>query len=207
MVLEAAGIERARAVLVTVPAFTDVRGIVANVQRVRRDVPIIARADSREAVQQLSALGIEEIASPEFEAAIEMTRQAMEHFNVPAHEILQVASAIRRQQYGLPAIEGTEGLTARSPVAELARQLDFTWCGISAESPFQGRTLGELKVRSTLGVSIVGLIHAGRLTANPDSTVRLAAGDLVAVLGTREQIARFERAGAAVGATATSGVV
>jgi CPA2 family monovalent cation:H+ antiporter-2 len=207
VVLEAAGIGRARAVLVTVPAFTDVGGIVANVQRLRPDVPIVARADSRDAVQKLWALGIEDIASPEFEAAIEMTRQAMEHFNVPAHEILQVASAIRRQQYGLPALEGTEGLSSRSPVGELARQLDFTWCGITADSPFSGRSLGELRIRSTLGVSIVGLIHAGRLTANPDSTARLTPGDLVAVLGTREQITRFERAAENVDAAATSGVV
>ncbi len=207
VVLEAAGIERARAVLVTVPAFTDVRGVVANVQRLRPKLPIIARADSREAVQQLSALGIDEIASPEFEAAIEMTRQAMEHFHVPAHEILQVASAIRRQQYGLPPLEGTAGLTARSPVGELARQLDFTWCGITIDSPFHGQTLGDLRIRSTHGVSIVGLIHTGHLTANPDSTARLMAGDLVAVLGTREQIARFERAAQEVPAASSSVVV
>jgi K+/H+ antiporter YhaU regulatory subunit KhtT len=43
-------------------------------------------------------------------------------------------------------------------------------------------------------VSVVGLIHGGSLTANPDSDARLEAGDLVAVLGTRDQIARFEAA-------------
>jgi len=41
---------------------------------------------------------------------------------------------------------------------------------------------------------VVGLIHEGTLLANPDSHSYLAAGDLVAVLGTREQIARFEEA-------------
>jgi monovalent cation:H+ antiporter-2, CPA2 family len=99
VVLEAAGIGRARAMLVTVPAFSDVRAIVGTVRRFRPDLAIIARADGPEAVRALYALGVEEVTSPEFEAAIEMTRQALSQLHVPAHEILQVASAIRRAQY------------------------------------------------------------------------------------------------------------
>src|SRR5207237_691216 len=101
IVLEAAAISRARAILVTVPAFPDVRSIVTTARQLQPDLAIIARADGREAVQALYALGIEEVTSPEFEAAIEMTRQALIHCNVPAHEILRVASAIRRQRYDL----------------------------------------------------------------------------------------------------------
>jgi K+/H+ antiporter YhaU regulatory subunit KhtT len=66
--------------------------------------------------------------------------------------------------------------------------------GIPPDSPFHGRSLGELRVRTAIGASIVGVIRAGTLVSNPDSDVRLETGDLVAVLGTREQIARFEAA-------------
>jgi CPA2 family monovalent cation:H+ antiporter-2 len=76
----------------------------------------------------------------------------------------------------------------------VARQLDFTWIGLPAGSAFDGRTLGELRVRETTGASVVGIIHDGALVANPGSGARLETGDLVAVLGTREQIARFEQA-------------
>ena len=77
VVLEAAGLARARAILVTVPAFPDVRSIVAAARQLRPDLPIIARADGADAVRALYALGIQEVTSPEFEAAIEMTRQAL----------------------------------------------------------------------------------------------------------------------------------
>jgi monovalent cation:H+ antiporter-2, CPA2 family len=194
VVLEAAGIGRARAVLVTVPAFTDVRSIVTTARQIRPDLAIIARAEGREAVHALYALGIEEVTSPEFEAAIEMTRQALVHCNVPAHEILQVASAIRRERYDLTGGDPESGRELMSQIGEVARQLDFTWVGIPADSAFQGRSLAELRVRTTIGASIVGVIHAGTLVSNPDSEVRLETGDLVAVLGTREQIARFETA-------------
>ena len=83
VVLEAAGVSRARALLVTVPAFPDVRNIVTAARQVRPDLPIIARADGTDAIQALYALGVQEVASPEFEAGIEMTRQALIHLNVP----------------------------------------------------------------------------------------------------------------------------
>lgn len=192
VVLEAAAIGRARAMLVTVPAVADVRGIVRTTHQLRPDLPVVARAEGSDAVESLYELGVQEVASPEFEAAIEMTRQALVYFNVPAHEVLQVASAIRRERYQRAADKGDSGLAMMSQIGEVARQLDFTWVGVPPGTEFEGRTLGELRIRERVGASIVGVIQDGSLVANPDGRFRLMAGDLVAVLGTREQIARFE---------------
>jgi monovalent cation:H+ antiporter-2, CPA2 family len=194
VVLEAAGVSRARAMLVTVPAFLDVRNIVRAARHVRPDLPIVARADSAEAIQGLYALGVQEVASPEFEAAIEMTRQALIHLNVPAYDILRAASTIRRERYGVPGEELVDQRAILSQVGEVTRHLDFTWLRLPTDGPFDGRTLGELQIRSTTGASVVAVVHGGLLTANPDGQVRLEAGDLVAVLGTRDQIGRFEEA-------------
>jgi monovalent cation:H+ antiporter-2, CPA2 family len=191
VVLEAAGVGHARAILVTIPSFIDVRLIVATLRRLQLAVPIIARAEGSDTVRALYELGVDEVTSPEYEAAIEMTRQALVHLNVPAFEILQVASAVRRERYGLTAGAGRSG-AQMPPIGDLARQLDFTWISVPPESAFSGRTLGEIQVRTRIGPSVVGLIHKGTLLANPDSRSPLAGGDLVAVLGTREQIARFE---------------
>ena len=195
VVLEAAGLRLARALLVTVPAFADVRAIVSAVRQHRPDLPIVARAEGNEVVEDLYALGLQEVTSPEFEAAIEMTREALVHFNVPAHEILQVASAIRRERYRYRHVPdaGASERAALPQIGEVARQLDFAWIGVPADSRFHGRTLGELRIRETTGVSVVGIINAGALAANPGRDARLEPGDLVAVLGTREQIARFEQ--------------
>jgi len=155
-VLEAAGILRARAILVTVPAFPDVRSIVRAVRQLRPDLPIIARADGFNAVRALYALGIQEVTSPEFEAAIEMTRQALMYFNVPAHDVLRVARAIRRERYGQTGEKGDSGLLVMSQLGDIARQLDFTWVGVPSESSFDGRTLSELQIRTTTGASVPG---------------------------------------------------
>ena len=194
VVLEAAGVSLARAMLVTAPAFPDVRSIVSAARQVRPDLSIVARADGTEAIHGLYALGVQEVASPEFEAAIEMTRQALIHLNVPAYDILRVATAVRRERYGLPAEKLDDHRAILSQVGEVTRHLDFTWLRLPDESPFHARTLGDLQIRSTTGASVVAVVHGGLLTANPDGGVRLEAGDLVAVLGTRDQIGRFEEA-------------
>jgi CPA2 family monovalent cation:H+ antiporter-2 len=191
IVLEAAGVHRARAMLVTVPSFPDVRNIVTAGRQLQPDLPVIARADGHEAVQALYALGIQEVASPEFEAAIEMTRQALMYLSIPAQTVLQVASAIRRAQYGQGDDPRQSGMALISHLGEVARHLDFVWVGVPADSPIAARTLGELRPRSTTGASVVGIIRDGGLVANPDGEERLEAGDLVAVLGARDQIARF----------------
>lgn len=193
VVLEAAGIRSARALLVTVPPFPDVRAIVTTARQLRPDLPVMARADSAESVRALRALGIQEATSPEFEGAIEMTRQVLMHFNVPAHDVLRLASAVRHERYDDAGDTRDSGSAMMSQIGEIARQLELTWVGLAAESPFDGRTLGELRIRTTTGASVVGIIRDGTLVANPDGQERLEKGDLVAVLGTREQIARFER--------------
>ncbi len=103
VVLEAAGLKRAAAILVTLPAFADVRAIVENVRRARVDLPIVARADGPVAVRTLTALGVNDVASPEFEAAMEMTRQALVHLNTSPAEIPSVMQGLRQKTYGRPA--------------------------------------------------------------------------------------------------------
>jgi CPA2 family monovalent cation:H+ antiporter-2 len=192
VVLDAAGLPHARALLITVPAFQDVRAIVREARGMRPDLPIIARAEGPEAVVDLYALGIQEVASPEVEAAIEMTQQALMYFHVPAPDVLRVASAIRRERYEQAKGGADSGLTMMTQVGQMARQLDFTWVGIPAESPCDGRTLADLQLRSTIGVTVVGIVRGGTLLPNPDGTARLERGDLAAVIGTRDQIARLE---------------
>jgi CPA2 family monovalent cation:H+ antiporter-2 len=171
-----------------------VRSIVAAGRQIRSDVPIIARADSSDAVRALYGLGIQEVTSPEFEAAIEMTRQALMFLNVPAHEVLQVASAIRHEQYGQGRDRPDSGLAMMAQVGDITRQLEFAWLGVPSNSSFDGRTLADLRIRTTIGASVVGIIREGSLVANPDGEARLEKGDLVAVLGTGDQLARFARA-------------
>jgi monovalent cation:H+ antiporter-2, CPA2 family len=100
IVLDAAAVTTARAIMITIPVLSDARQIVTALRQMRVAAPIVGRAEGRDEVAALYELGVDEVASPQYEAAIEMTRQALAHLQVPNEEILNVAKAIRRERYG-----------------------------------------------------------------------------------------------------------
>ena len=191
-VLHAGAIEAARALLVTVPFAPDVRGIVATARQIRRDIAIVVRAEGPEALEDMLRLDIEEVVSPQNEAAIEMTTQALMRLDVPPQEVLRVAASMRREHGRATGDEPRSERPFHDELVAIARQLDFRWVLLPPGSAMDRRTIGELRVRSVTGAVIVGVFHAGELDANPEADYRLQEGDLVAVMGTREQVSRFD---------------
>ena len=99
VVLEAAGIADARLLLITTPAIVSTQGIVDQVRRLKPDLHIVARAEGLEDMDVLYERGVYEVVQPEFEAGLEITRQALVHLDLPAIEIQNFTDAIHREHY------------------------------------------------------------------------------------------------------------
>jgi CPA2 family monovalent cation:H+ antiporter-2 len=134
---------------------------------------------------------ITEIVIPEFEAALEMTRQALTHLKVPAAEIQRATEASR------DALLGARDSAARD--FTLIRHLQaaegafaLRWVQLSAASTLVNLTIKEAGVRSQTGASIVAVLRRGELNTNPDPAFRLQAEDLVAVIGTDAARQQFQ---------------
>jgi K+/H+ antiporter YhaU regulatory subunit KhtT len=54
-----------------------------------------------------------------------------------------------------------------------------------------GKTIGDLRIRTSTGASIVAVVRGEEVVPNPGPEIALRAGDLVGVLGTPEQRAAF----------------
>ncbi len=100
-VLEAAGVEHARVLLATTPGILTTRQIVDEVKLLNPELNIVVRSDGREEMKQLHARGVFEVVQPEFEAGLEITRQALRHLDIPAFEIQRMSDEIRRNHYGV----------------------------------------------------------------------------------------------------------
>ncbi|MDN4612652.1 cation:proton antiporter regulatory subunit [Arthrobacter burdickii] len=57
---------------------------------------------------------------------------------------------------------------------------------IERGSPFDGRPLGDTRMRSRSGASLVAVLRSGQVQASPTPDFTLAAGDLLVVVGTSE---------------------
>ncbi|HUU40583.1 MAG TPA: cation:proton antiporter, partial [Desulfatiglandales bacterium] len=79
IVLEAAEINKATLLLVTVPSIVVSQTITDRVRHINPKLRIVARATSIDHMKDLHRLGVYEVVQPEFEAGLEFTRQALLH--------------------------------------------------------------------------------------------------------------------------------
>ena len=187
VVLEAAQVEHACLVLITVPAVLTTQSIVDQVRHIKSDIHIVARAEGIEQMRTLHDHGVYEIVQPEFEAGLEITRQALLHLNIPAAEIRQFTDSIRRELYA-PLYETHKEYRTIAQLQNATHLLDLTWVSLPPTSPLVGQSIKEAAIRRQTGASVVGVMRNNILHPNPEIDYRFAADDLVAVIGTTRQI-------------------
>ena len=189
-VLEAAGVRRARLVIVTVPDPVGARLVVERVRSINPNVHVVARTTTVEQLGELGRLGVYEAVHPESEAGLELGRQALSHLDVPAGDIQRFADEVRRELYAPITRQGTEG-DLLAQLERASRQIETEWVRLPENSSLEGRTIGDLGVRTQTGASIVAIVRDDLVLAGPGPDARFEPGDLVGVLGTREQRAAF----------------
>ncbi len=199
-VLEAAGVAEARLVLVSIPDAIATRLAVERAKALAPDAEILVRAESVEQLEDLGRLGVYEAVQPEFEAGLELARQALARFGVGAEEAQNFADGVRKELYapisaeGPSYEEGGDGLPAR--LRRASRAIEVEWVRLSGNGGSDagfvlGRTIGDLKVRSETGASLLAVVRDEEVIPNPGADLRLKSGDAVGVLGTPEQRAAF----------------
>ena len=99
LVLEAAGLDRARVLLITTPSPVVTRAIARHARQLQPDIHIVARAESVELLEELHELGVHEVVLPQMEAGLEVTRQALLHLQVPHQQIERFVDEARREFY------------------------------------------------------------------------------------------------------------
>lgn len=191
LVLEAAATAHARLVLVTTPGIVVTESIVKQVHHLNPDVAVVARAEGIEPMQALYKHGVYEVVQPEFEAALEMARQALLHLDISALEIQKYTDAIRHDLYA-PIYQQQPGYHDMVQLQNASRLLDFDWIRLESQSLIVGKTIGAANIRRQTGASIVGILRNSQLHTNPEINFLLKAGDLVAVMGSAEQLAAFQ---------------
>ncbi|MCF6179128.1 MAG: cation:proton antiporter [Geopsychrobacter sp.] len=185
-VLEAANLQAAAQLLVTLPGITVVEGIVRYAHSRYVDLNIVVRAEGGEQMRSLYEDGVYVVILPELEAGLEIARQALLHLKISVPVIQRYTDALRRDQYQRPAGLSSENLELRQ-LKNAHELLDLKWERLEPENIMVDHSLRELDIRRVTGVSIVGVLRAGEFMANPTADFVFNVGDLVAVIGSHHQ--------------------
>jgi monovalent cation:H+ antiporter-2, CPA2 family len=74
-----------------------------------------------------------------------------------------------------------------------SRMIETEWVTIPENSPMVGKTIGDLRIRSSTGASVVAIIRGSEMLPNPGPEASFEAGDVVGILGTPDQRAFFQK--------------
>jgi len=99
IVLNAARIEQANLLIITTPSTNVTRSIVEKSLQLNPGLKIVARVETTDEIGMLRKLGVKEVIQPEFEAGLEVTRQALLSLNIEADSIRRFTDQVRQESY------------------------------------------------------------------------------------------------------------
>jgi monovalent cation:H+ antiporter-2, CPA2 family len=189
--LVAAGVERARALVVS---FTDIDAalkIVATAKSIRNDLPIIVRTFDDEHIERLNAAGATEVVPEVFEGSLMLATHSLLVLGTPLAQVLKRIRAVREQRYSLfqgffrGASDGNED-EADARVLHTVTLADETWaCG----KPFS-EVASKLAARYDVEITVVR--REGARVDLDDGSFVFGAGDTLVMLGTQSGVAAAE---------------
>ncbi len=192
IVLEAAHLRSARLLLVTVPSIVESRTLIVHARRLNPSLKVVARATDVDLLPIFRELEVNEIVMPEFEAGLEMTRQALLYLHMPPIEIQRNTRSLRREMLADSFSPASE-YRLLSHLESAEQQFDLEWIVLEGESPLVGVTITESEIRSRTGASVVGVLRGDELVPNPDVGFRFQPEDIVAIIGTSDARVAFAR--------------
>lgn len=195
-VLEHAGVERARVMVVGIPDPAATRMAIASARRLCPKLHIIARTRFLQELHPLRELGANEVIPEEFETSVEIFSRVLAKYLVPREEIEMFVAKVRKEGYGMLRSLSPEA-TALCPEPTCDLRFYFPDLEISAlllkpGAPAEGKTPAELALRQRYGVTLLAIRRDSRILSNPGAQARLHIGDICIFMGTPEHIIGVE---------------
>lgn len=160
-----AGLHRCRSLVAALPSDAANLYVVLSAKGLEPNCRLITRSESEEAAAKLKLAGATVVVSPYVAGGRVMAASALRPLAVDFMELL-IGSDCEIEEFQL------------SNAPDLLQNLS-------------GRTLAELQLGRRSGAMVLAIRDQGRLVANPGGEMRLAPGQLLVVLGSKEQLLRF----------------
>ena len=138
-------------------------------------------------IDELFRLGADEVISEEFETSIELFARVLRRYHIPRTMIGEQVERIRQERYEmLRQLDGSR--LAQAELMRIFAQVEMETYLVPEVAPSTGKTIGDLHIRRRTGASVVAVIQDGRTTANPGPEHRIAGGQVLVLVGSREQL-------------------
>ncbi|MDX2042345.1 MAG: cation:proton antiporter [Acidobacteriota bacterium] len=182
-----AGLASARILAIAISDLLATRRIVALAREMNPDLRIIVRTRYMSELNDLFSLGANQVIPEEFETSIEIFSRVLREYGVGRNLIEREVQEIRREGYKVLR-SASLPLAGFSVVAETFGSVSSETVFIDEHSPAIGKTLSELNLRRSVGVTVIAAICDSNTRVNLGPEFRISANDILVLLGSPEQI-------------------
>ena len=183
-ILRALGVERARMLVVAISDPAATRRMVRVARTLNPALHIIARTRYVIEIQELLRLGANDVIPEEFETSIEIFARVLAHYGVAPAEVDRLVTQIRASQY--EALRG--GIHPSLGAVAGVPQMAMERIQLPRASRLVGRTIAQSGLRTKTGALILSVRRGAEDIATPGATFKLAAEDVLVVVGQPEQL-------------------
>lgn len=188
-ILHRLSIDKARLLVVAISDPVSTRRMVAIARHENPDLYIIVRTRYLIEVEELQALGANEVIPEEFETSIEIFTRVLARYNFPRGIITDMADLVRSGGY--TALRMTE--VPRGQLFEKCEwlpELELDGFRVPEGSHLEDRSITELQVRKKTGATIIAVRRGQEVVPNPPPEFRFRPRDIVLLTGDREAMDR-----------------
>ena len=189
-VLIAAGLMRAKLIVVSYTDTISTLKVLRQVQAIRPELPVVVRTLDDSDIDLLKEAGAAEVVAEIMEGSIMLASHALMHLGVPFNRVLSRMRETREQRYNL--FRGFyHGISdeVKEPGEKMQPRLLNVM--LTTGSAAIGKSLGELNLGSFF-VEVPAVRRRNVRELLPDKETRLEAGDILVLRGTQENLAAAE---------------
>lgn len=186
-ILHKMGIEKARLLVIAISDPVSTRRIISIARQASPAVYTIVRTRYLIEVDELKALGADEVIPEEFETSIEIFSRVLHRYSFPRNAILDMIDKIRSNSYtalrdvGLPRRHLFEKY-------EWLPEIEIDGYRIPEGSHLDNRTIKELQIRKKTGITVIAIRRGKTVHTNPEPEFRMKSGDFLLFTGDRESM-------------------
>lgn len=189
-VLLAAGLNRARGMVVTFADLHAAMKILSLVQEIRPDLPVIVRTLDETDLDNLKQAGAAAVVPEVLEGSLMLASHALLLLGVPLSRVLKKLRNVREQRYGL--LRGFfRGATDEDAQLSETAQPRLLSVLITEQAAAAGKTIAQTGL-AELGVEVLVVRRRNIRGLDPQPDMQILAGDVLVLRGIPENLATAE---------------
>ncbi len=186
-ILQTAEIDRASIIVFAISDPTASKHGLQLVKRLNPKIHTVIRARFASEIDDLIALGADEVIPEEFETSLRIFSKVLEKYHIPRNVINEQVAILRGESYGLMRKDNISKIPLMNMDKILAAGLTETFY-VEEDCVHINKSMRELNLRALTGATIIAIVRGEETITNPGGDEKILCKDTLVITGTHKSV-------------------